>query len=150
MKARDPRKTVLLRAQVRAGATWTDACIVNVSSRGLGLQAATPPEWRSYVEVRSGSQTVVARVAWATKHRFGLKIQDPLLLSAATGKSESLALPTAKTPSAAGDRERRFGRALEFAGLGLAAAAAALLLADTVGKALLDPMSRVRPVLAQE
>lgn len=147
MKPRDPRKKVLMRAEVQAGASWTDACILDVSSRGLGLQSAEPPPPGSYVEVRSGSHTVVARVMWATQHRFGLKAQDPVLMSAIASGSAPCPVKTRPVP---GNDAPWFGKSVEFVGLALAVGAAALLLADMAGKTLSEPLSQVQPALARD
>ena len=73
MTAREPRLKVLVRARIKAGATWHDACILNISSRGMLMQAGVPPVRGSYLEIRRGPVLVVARVMWTKQHRFGVK-----------------------------------------------------------------------------
>jgi hypothetical protein len=65
---------VLAKARMRHGNAWSDVCLVNLSSRGAGLQCATPPGPGSYVEIKRGSNVViVGRVAWSHGHRFGIR-----------------------------------------------------------------------------
>ena len=148
MKTREFRKKVLLRAQVRSGAVWSDACIVNISWRGLGLQSAKPPEPGSYVELRTGTYSTVARVAWAKQHRFGLQTQDALLMSGEADEAGPRVVSLGKEPAAPRKGGRRLGRAMEFSGVAVAAAAAAVLIFGMVGQTLSDPKSRIVSVLA--
>ena len=74
-KAREERLKVLLRARMLIGASWTEVCIVNITSRGLGLQAANPPRRGEYVEIRRGAHVIIGRVAWSGAHRFGIAAQ---------------------------------------------------------------------------
>jgi hypothetical protein len=89
MKPREPRQKVLIRARIKAGAAWHDGCILNVSSRGLLLQAADPPARGSYLEIRRGALVIVARVMWTNHHRFGVKSQDALPIDAIVGDGEA-------------------------------------------------------------
>jgi hypothetical protein len=73
---------MLVRARVRSGAAWHDACILNISSRGMLLQAAQPPARGSYLELRRGALVIVAKVIWTKSHRFGVKTQDALPVQA--------------------------------------------------------------------
>lgn len=67
---------------MRSGAAWHDVCILNVSKRGMLLQAADPPLRGAYLEIRRGALIVVAQVMWAKTHRFGVKTQDILPVEA--------------------------------------------------------------------
>ncbi len=82
MKPREPRHKVLVRARMKAGLEWHDTCILNISSRGMLLQAADPPALGSYLEIRRGALVIVARVMWSKHHRFGVKSQDALPVEA--------------------------------------------------------------------
>ncbi|QNP42404.1 hypothetical protein H9L15_08755 [Sphingomonas daechungensis] len=72
----------MIRARMRSSSAWHDVCILNVSLHGLGVQSAEPPARGTYVEIRRGRQTIVARVAWNKGHRAGLRSQDPIFLTA--------------------------------------------------------------------
>ena len=53
------------------GARWGDVCILNLSKRGMLVQAPEAPERGTYLEVRRGSKEIVARVVWSAGNRFG-------------------------------------------------------------------------------
>lgn len=83
LKKREERVKVLAKARMRDGNAWSDVCLVNLSSRGAGLQCATPPGRGSYVEIKRGSNVViVGRVAWSNGHRFGIRTQDVIWVNA--------------------------------------------------------------------
>jgi len=103
MKSREPRQKVLVRARIRAGAAWHDACILNVSSRGMLLQAADPPVRGSYLELRRGALVIVAQVMWSKTHRFGVKTQDALPVAAIVANA---AVPEAGDGVRLGERRR--------------------------------------------
>lgn len=139
---------------MRVGASWSDACILNLSSRGMLVQSGMVPERGNYLEIRRGQQVVVARVVWSKEQRFGVRTQDPVraeeLLdesgtapppqSAPVGERRSVPRPAATRH----DRSRMRGRVLEFASLATFGAVSAFLLVSTISE-LLD-----RPLLAIE
>lgn len=159
MKPRESRKKVLLRARMRAGATWSDACIVNASSRGFGMQSAQPPTRGTFVEVRKGHHCIVARVVWASGHRFGVRTQDLIDLHAITAegvsgnKQRSENIEAQAAPVRAKDlpersdqtaeRSRFLARSMEHAWVALAALTAAVFLFDGLQQAFAKPMSRI-------
>ena len=64
----------MLHARMRASTGWTDACILNVSSRGLLINAsATGAVTGSEVELRHGAHVIVAEVVWRKGTRAGLR-----------------------------------------------------------------------------
>lgn len=67
---------------MRGAASWHDARILNLSSRGLLLHTDRPPERGSYLEVRRGPHVIVARVVWTRAKRVGLKAQDVIPIDA--------------------------------------------------------------------
>ena len=87
MKPREPRRKALVRGRMRLGADWRDVNILNISSRGLLLHAAPPPERGAYVEVRRGTHVIVARVVWSSQERFGVRSQDPLCVDSIISES---------------------------------------------------------------
>lgn len=78
MKQREPRRNVMISARMRDGDCWSDANILNVSSRGLLLHSSKPPSRGAYIEVRRGNYVIVARVVWTEANRFGVRAQDQL------------------------------------------------------------------------
>jgi hypothetical protein len=143
---------------MRVVASWGDVCILNISSRGMQLQAPRPPERGSFVEIRRGPHVIIGRVAWAKQHRFGIKSQDLLFVDAITaepgddeGQRSQPAYtaierrPRARPPG--GDRSRLAGRAMEFACLGCVVAGGAMALYGVAAEALAKPLSVVSQAL---
>jgi len=140
VKTREPRQKVLIRARLRGPDGWHDACILNISSRGMLLQVAEPPARGSYLEIRRGSHVMMARVVWAGGHRLGVRMQDLLCIDAIVGEPDS-ANPDAAvriescierraTPRASADaheQSRWRAHAYQFVWLVMIAASAAML-----------------------
>ena len=79
---RERRRRVMLPARVRNNSGWSDACILNISSRGLLVYSAGAAEPGSFVEIRRGGQLVIARVIWRENQRMGLCSPDPVPVDA--------------------------------------------------------------------
>ena len=159
MKPREERRKVLIRARMRTVASWGDVCILNISSRGMQLQAARPPERGSFVEIRRGPHVIIGCVAWIKQHRFGIRAQDVLFVDAITadpGEEGTERSPTPYVPAdrraaprkaASADDSRLAGRAMEFACLGFLVLTGATLLYGAAQSALAAPLSRVSNAL---
>jgi hypothetical protein len=151
---------------MRAGLAWVDVCLLNVSSKGLLAQTAAPPCKGSYIEVRRGRSTIVARVVWTDKERFGVCTQDPvpvdeLLRDRRDGKHEEQSAgadgevdrrATVREPISSDrhERSRLLGRHLEF---GFVLAAGAFLAgsgANIIQAAVAEPMTRISAALVLE
>jgi hypothetical protein len=145
---------------MHSGVSWHGVCILNLSVHGVGIQAAEPPARGTYVEIRRGSQVIVARVAWAKGHRAGLRSQDAIFINAIVNDIGS----AASTPGVIGgtsierrsaprtvlprhEGSRLVARAMEFACFGLVAAALALTAFGSVEHALAQPLSRISSAL---
>lgn len=162
MKAREPRRNVVMDSRLRCGADWQNACILNISSRGLGLQAPAPPQRGSYVEVRRGNNIIIARVVWVRGHRFGVRTQDTIpvnpdinLPKLSSGfeaqtdarKSEFRPKPMALSFSRQHDESRNKARALEFAALVALGVTCACLAFGMIQSAIGTPLSHVEVTL---
>jgi hypothetical protein len=157
VKAREERQKVMIRARMRSGVSWHDVCILNLSRRGLGIQAAEPPQRGTDVEICRGSQVIVARVMWAKGHRAGLHSQDAIAVQAlvrenpandpgtATPKVERRRAPRSTLKQH--EASRLLARSIEFAGIGLAALAFGLVALGSVQQALARPIAQVRAAL---
>ena len=145
---------------MRSGVSWHDVCILNLSVHGVGIQAAEPPARGTYVEIRRGSQMIVARVAWAKGHRAGLRSQDAIFIQAIVNDIGSAASAprviggtpierrsAPRTALQGYERSRVAGRAMEFACFGLVAAALALTAVGSVEQALARPLSEISAAL---
>jgi hypothetical protein len=147
----------MLPARMRSSSGWSDACILNISSRGLLIYSAQSADPGSFVEIRRGGQLVVARVVWRKNRRIGLSSPDPVRIqdiistetavSAVQSTLDSKRVDRRLVPRDA-NRSRSHARAMEFmvmvlGGTALVAAAVACVV-DSLGA----PMGAVRAALA--
>lgn len=161
VKAREERRKVMVKARMRNGAYWHDVCIVNVSTRGLGVQAADPPLRGTYLEICRGRHVIVARVMWSKGHRAGLKSQDSIFVDAlvnepvdAPARSIGCGRPVerrrvARRVQQRHDQSRLAGRAFEFACFVLMAGALGMTAFGAVEQALANPLSQIEAALAR-
>jgi hypothetical protein len=150
----------MISARLRDGCGWSDARILNASTRGLLLHASKTPERGTYVEVCRGPHRIVARVVWVRQQRFGVFTQDAVAIEAITSSGHAAA-PTSHslnserrskrrspTPEERSERSRRMASAMQFvwiAGLGVAGGTLAF---DAVKGALSEPLSIVSAKLS--
>lgn len=147
-RARETRRQVFLRAMIRAGRQPSPICVRNISSRGMLLQAACPPQRGTYVEILLGRHVIVARVVWAKERRFGVQTRQAMDVDAILGElgaapvrsrqaiSAAMATP-ARAPTAAElrerhERNRRISSMFEFLVLVLAAGIIAVLAGEAI------------------
>ena len=129
--------------------SWSDTCIVNVSSRGLMIHSGRNIALGMQVELRRGDHAIVARVMWRDGARIGLQAEGrvPVDEIMALDRSPALQLPKGaverrKQPRLE-ERNRRRGRAVEFAGVAVIASVltgAVLMMVET---ALAAPLAAV-------
>jgi hypothetical protein len=162
LRLREPRRKVLIKARMRVGASWSDACILDLSSRGMLVQSRSIPQRGNYLEIRRGRHVVVARVVWSLDQRFGVQTQEPVCaddLLRETDNSSIGAQPFSATverrstnrPTAAHhEASRRRGRTYEFGSLILFGVAAAFILLATIDKLLGRPLDALETALAQQ
>lgn len=139
-RSRELRRRVLLPARLRLGSEWADACILNVSSRGMMIQTGRAAKDGALVEIRRDRHVIIARVMWQSGGKVGLRSEDRLpveeILSLGTTKNLRLVAADGaiverrrKTRDEAA-RSRLQGRTMQFAGvlaIGLAMALSGLL-----------------------
>ena len=147
---------MMLPARMRSASGWSDACILNISSRGLLVFSSGSATPGSFVEVRRGGQLVVARVVWRKNQRIGLCSPDPVrvedIISSQTAASAVQA--TAARPKfdrrcvpRSADRSRSQGRAMEFMGTLLVGSSIVLVAAVYAVDVLARPMLVIRAAL---
>jgi hypothetical protein len=114
-----------LPARIRSGAGWADACILNISSRGLMVYTNGAAKPGTVIELRRGAQIVIARVIWRQNQRVGLASQGDLPVQDIIS-SETAAAAVARPAVGSGvaierrrrphshDRNRYRSRAFEF------------------------------------
>ena len=154
MRAREHRRKVLIRAKLRAGGLPIDACIRDISSKGLMVQTRVPPPRGTYVEIIAGNQTIVGRVVWGNDMRFGIITRDRLPIDVIVGELRAPAATRGTDPKltpvlrpAAVARapvfRRSHARALEFAVLILFALAMIATFATASYQALSRPFESI-------
>ena len=141
-------------ARLRHGASWSDGCILNVSSRGLMIHTGRPIARGTEVEIRRGDHVIVARVMWREGARAGLKAEErvPIEEIVTLGKSPALQLTAAggerrKHPRPE-ERSRMRGRSVEFAGVLVIAASLAGAGFTMVQSAFARPLAAVAAALS--
>ena len=151
----------MIGARLRHNRGWSDARILNLSSRGLLVRVSETPPSGSYVEICRGTHRIVARVVWADNDRFGAHSQDAIAVDAIIGGDDAAPAPAA---DAGGDRRRtrrlpslserqeksrRRSRQLEFICVTVFGCAAAAYAFDTVRETLSKPLSMVEARLGK-
>lgn len=154
-KPRELRRRVLLPARMRTGAQWSDACILNVSSRGALIHSSRPFARGSVIELRHGDHVIVGRVVWREGAKAGLQSEERVpveqILSLADGPALFLsAVPFGverRRRSRTHEQSRLQSRALEFASVAVIAVALSSVAFALVGKALANPLAKVSAAL---
>jgi hypothetical protein len=145
----------MISARMRAGDAWSDACILNLSARGMLVRAAEAPQRGAYLELRRGPHVIVARVVWSRSDRFGVQTQD--CISADGLILDSDGTPPAKpgerraaprSPEQRQEASRRRARSMEFGTFALLGLIGTLLVGGAVAKALGNPLAAVGAALS--
>ena len=154
-RPRELRRRVVLPARLRLGTSWGDACILNISSRGLLIQAIRGAEAGSLIELRRGEHAILARVIWREGSRAGLRAEERLPMEDILTLSQA---PALQLTASHGNIERRRqprshddsrlrARAMEFAAVVFVAVSLGISGFIMVGQALAKPLAVVRSVL---
>jgi hypothetical protein len=128
---------------MRASSGWTDAHILNISSRGMQIDALRAAVQGNTVEIWHGEHMVVARVVWRKGTRAGLQAEQrvPVEELMCISQAPSLQLTAAqewprverRKRARSHDHSRLRSRAMEFASvalIGLSLAAGAFLMVE--------------------
>jgi hypothetical protein len=146
---------VVVPARLRHGASWSDTCILNVSSRGLMIHTGRPIPRGTEVELRRGDHLIVARVVWREGGRAGLRSEDRLPIEDIVTLGQS---PALQLTAANGERRkhrrpehhfRMRARAIEFGGVLAIAAVLAGAGFTMVEAAFARPLAVVAAVLGR-
>lgn len=162
-KARETRTKVFLPSRLRLGAAWVDACIHNVSARGLLVASDEVPKPGSYVEIRRGRNVIIGRAVWAKDRFFGVRTQDRIDLQALradpaqAGGGRGNDAPQGMVERRSEERFRRdaamartierniaISRAVQFGLIASAAVVASAVVAVTVYNNLVKPFDRIQ------
>jgi len=147
---REPRVNVLIRATILSPARQ-DVCIQNISSKGMMLIAASPPQRGDYIEIQLKGQALVGYVVWSSERRFGVKLRQRIaphrLLSGSSALKDEIGgtsaeryarLRATKKPSRDSQHYQALGATIEFAFIALFVASSAL----TAGALVFQGLSR--------
>lgn len=149
----EERTKVMVRARLFAGQGERDACILDISTRGLSATSASPPARGEFVELRIGKNNLVGLVKWSGERRFGIAFRERISVIAAISGEGDLVMQTRQRARRQGPDRRRAevqpgrGRKLEFLVLAAAGVVAAIVLTGMVGSAL-DSLDTVGLALA--
>jgi hypothetical protein len=155
-RPRELRRRVVMPARLRSSGGWTDACILNISSRGLLIHSARTGPQGSKVELWRGEYVIVARVMWQDGARAGLQAEDRIAVDHILSLNSSAAMSlTAARPHSAGrppwERRKRDqrsqGRTIEFVGVVVIACSLAASAFNMIEQALGRPMAIIREAL---
>jgi hypothetical protein len=156
-KPRELRRRVILPARLRMGAHWSDACILNVSSRGLMIQASRAAPEGSVIELWKGDYVIVARVVWRKGVRAGLCSDDRVpveeIMSLVQSPGLQLTASTGRPPCERRKRPRTHeesrirARMMEFATVAVIAASLAGTAFAMLEQAFARPLAMVSAAL---
>ena len=153
----------MITARRRAGACWSDALILNMSSRGMLVRSDNSPGRGSYLEIRRGPYVIVARVVWSGSGRFGVRTQDPVPADGLTRDPDAVAAPAmsgggpvldrraaSRRPDVRHETSRHKGRAMEFAAIALFCGFAAFVIGGAVVEVIAKPLGAAQAALGSK
>lgn len=156
IKPREERQRTVLPARVRNGAGWVDACILNISSRGLLIHAKCAAQPGSPVKLWRGGCLVIGRVVWRSNERIGVCTPEPIavddLISSQTAQATApvftgdVKVERGSRPRNP-DRSRERSRTIEFVSLVLVGTALAAAVTVHAYQALSKPLEAVNRAL---
>lgn len=156
-RPRELRRRVVLPARMRVDSSWCDACILNISSRGLMIQVGRGAPHSDNVELRRGDHIIHARVVWRDGSRAGLQSDDRLPVEEILSLSQASTLQLTasggglverrKQPRHEHERSRIRSRLFEFAGVAAIAGTFAIGIFGIVERALAQPMAVIEAAL---
>ncbi|HKC03016.1 MAG TPA: PilZ domain-containing protein [Sphingomicrobium sp.] len=155
-KSRELRRRVVLPARFRTPAGWSEACILNISSRGLLIHAGRPVSEGVTIQIHHGDHLISGRVVWQRGSRFGLCVDEKLpvehILTAGQAASLGLAAPCESPPERRHsprhfEDSRLQSRTMQFVSIAVIASCLAGTLFAMVEQALAKPFAQVLAAL---
>ena len=136
----EDRTKVMIRARLRGAGPERDACIVDLSTRGLAATAENAPQRGDYVELVVGGKNLIGQVKWSSMRRFGVAFRERIsVIGLLSGDGEVVTLKAreaVRKTRAQHVPPSRIVRRIEFAVFAAAGAAATFVVADYSGSAL--------------
>jgi hypothetical protein len=147
MPRAEERTGVMVRATLRDGGGSREACVLDVSTRGLLLTTARPPARGEFVEIAIGDSRLAGQVKWSAKRRFGIALRDRVsVIAFLEGGQGPLELAKARTDVGprrgpqAEERSRDWARAVQLVAIAIGGLACAVTLMDVI-EAAFAPVS---------
>ncbi|GGC35875.1 hypothetical protein GCM10011371_24080 [Novosphingobium marinum] len=72
----EDRTRALIKVRLRGAGDERDACILDVSTRGLLVTSARPPERGEFIELVAAGHSLIGQVKWASSRRFGVALRE--------------------------------------------------------------------------
>ncbi|WP_139198099.1 PilZ domain-containing protein [Sphingomonas gellani] len=94
-RQREPRVRVIVPCRMNHNGGWLDACIHNVSSRGMLVASDGSVKSGDYIDIRRGTLVIIGRVVWAKDRFFGVRTQDRISVDALVGEPRRATRPPA-------------------------------------------------------
>ena len=141
---------------MRTDSGWSDACILNISSRGLMIRSRRRAARGSLIELRHGEHAIVGRVVWSDGAHVGLQAEERLPIEQILSLSQAPSLQLTAVNGRPVERRKRprshednrvRGRLFEFAAVAILAATVAGFAFDIVHDALSKPLEAVQAAL---
>lgn len=160
LKARDPRTTVFLPSRMRIDSAWSDACIHNVSARGMLVSSDSAIRPGAYIEIRRGQSVIIGRAVWQKDRFVGVRTQDRIDLAVLQGgpaqndnapRNDRRHADRYQQDAAAArslERSQTFARLFQFGVIALGVGLAGWIAAASVHGALARPAERITNAMA--
>jgi hypothetical protein len=141
---------------MRSDSGWSDACILNISSRGLLVRSGRPAVRGSVIELRHRDYAIVGRVVWSDGAHAGLQAEERVPVEQILSLSQAPSLQLTAVSGRPVERRKRprshednrvRGRLFEFSAVAILAALVAGFAFDLVHDALSRPFQQVQAVL---
>lgn len=139
----EERTKVMVRAKLRSGHSESDACVLDISTRGLAASSAVAPQRGEFVELAIGDNILIGQVRWSSGRRFGVAFRDRVSVigvlsgegSATLKRGREAACTVALRRADTVEARAESGR-LEFVIFAAAAAISTLFVADYASSSL--------------
>lgn len=153
-KEREDRTRTMLRATLRDGHAERDACVLDLSYRGLMATSTPAPRRGAYITLNVGRHELDGQVQWSEGRRFGVRLRERIDVLAVMGNEAGpTLLAAAQKARGRPSLEARAAFARQVAqgftyGIFIAVAAAGAGLAgQLVFHSLHAPLSKIEAVL---
>ena len=157
-RPRELRRSVVLPARMRLGSAWSDACILNISSRGMMIQASRGVPQGITIELQRGEYVVLAHVVWRYGARAGLQVEERLAVEDILTLSQAPGLQLTAVDSLllrrrdfypTHDTSRLRARVFEFASIALIAISLSTAGLSMAREAIARPLALVEATLGR-